>query len=140
MIVMSLTIVMVALAVFVGSATLAACTTTVAGTGSDCGAVKTPLAEIVPTVEFPPGIPATVQITPTFVAFETVGVKVIVFPNNTDPVPGVTLTDMESDVEGASARPTQTASRDRCRQCGSAIAVRPWPGRSSSVRCRFRDW
>jgi hypothetical protein len=96
---MSLRIVMVAFAVFVASAALAACTTSVAGTGSDCGAVKIPLAEIVPTVELPPGTPATVQITPVFVAFETVGVRLIAFPNNTDPVPGVTLTDMESDVE-----------------------------------------
>lgn len=100
----------VAFAVFVASAKLAACTITVAGTGNDLGAVKTPVVEIVPTVEFPPGIPATLQLTPAFAVFATVGVKVIAFPRSTEPLAGVTLTDIEFEA-GASVetRPTTPA-------------------------------
>ena len=72
----------VAVPIFVGSAVLVACTATVAGTGRNCGAVKMPLGEIVPTVVLPPGTPATLQLTEV-VVFDAVAVRAAVMPSST---------------------------------------------------------
>ena len=57
-----LTIVTVAAPDFVGSACAAAVTGTVAGLGTDEGAMYSPVEEIVPTVALPPVTPATLQV------------------------------------------------------------------------------
>ncbi len=64
-----------AAAVFVGSAAAVALTVTVAGFGTDPGALYRPDALIVPSVEFPPTIPFTVQTTAVLVVFCTVAVN-----------------------------------------------------------------
>jgi len=51
---------------FVESAALIALTVTVAGEGAVAGLVYRPPLEMVPTVELPPAIPFTVQLTPVF--------------------------------------------------------------------------
>lgn len=60
-------IVTVAVADFDGSATLVAVTETLGGTGGNAGAVyiaeSRPVAAIMPTVEFPPATPLTLQLT-----------------------------------------------------------------------------
>ena len=88
---MSLAIVMVAAADFVGSATLVTVTVTVAGAGNTCGAVKVP-AEIVPTELLPPAIPATLHVTAVFAVLPTTSASVTVSPSNTEPLVGVTAT------------------------------------------------
>jgi hypothetical protein len=60
---------------FAESATLAAVTETVDGEGTTEGAVYSPPEEIVPTLEFPPGLPFTLQVTPVFLAPVTVAVN-----------------------------------------------------------------
>jgi hypothetical protein len=60
----------------VGSAADTAVTLTVAGVGMVAGAVYSPRLEIVPTVELPPAIPLTLQLTAVFdPALTTVAVK-----------------------------------------------------------------
>jgi len=71
----SLITVTVAEALFEGSATLVAVTVRVAGDGMICGAVYSPAFEIVPTLEFPPGTPFTLQLTPGLVVLVTVAVN-----------------------------------------------------------------
>jgi hypothetical protein len=61
------TIVAVAEAIFVVSATLVAAIVTVAGEGRVGGAVYNPPEETVPSVELPPAVPFTLQVTPVFV-------------------------------------------------------------------------
>jgi hypothetical protein len=58
------TIVTDAFAACVGSATLAAVTVTVFGTGSAFGAVYNPVLSITPTAAFPPAVPFTDHETP----------------------------------------------------------------------------
>jgi hypothetical protein len=53
-------------AVFVPSAILVASITALAGEGRAAGAVYNPLADTVPSVALPPGIPPTLQFTPVF--------------------------------------------------------------------------
>src|SRR5262245_32010524 len=65
----------VAVAVFVGSPTDVALTVTTAGFGTEFGALYDPDAEIVPTVELPPTIPFTFQVTAVFGVFCTVAVN-----------------------------------------------------------------
>ena len=67
----SLITVTVAAALFEGSATLVAATVRVAGDGMICGAVYSPVFEIVPTKGFPPGTPFTLQLTPGLVVLVT---------------------------------------------------------------------
>jgi hypothetical protein len=50
---------------------------------------------IVPTAEFPPAMPLTLQLTPVSVVFVTVAVNVNWFPSTTEPVAGATVTVME---------------------------------------------
>jgi hypothetical protein len=50
---------------------------------------------IVPTVEFPPPTPLTLQLTLLSVVFVTVAVNVNWFPRTTEPVAGATVTVME---------------------------------------------
>src|SRR5262245_48261912 len=64
-----------AVAVFGGSATDVALTVTTAGFGTEFGALYDPDAEMVPTVEFPPTIPLTFQVTAVFGVFCTVAVN-----------------------------------------------------------------
>jgi hypothetical protein len=97
----SLAIIIVAAAVFVGSATLVAWTVSTAGVGRDGGAVKIPFTETVPTVALPPGMPATFQVTAVFVAFETIAVKVAVSPSRTD----VLLATIVTEIAGGAAVP-----------------------------------
>jgi hypothetical protein len=67
-------IVICAAAVFAGFASAAASIVTKAGVGTRSGALYSPLL-IVPTVEFPPTIPLTSQITLVSVAFFTVALN-----------------------------------------------------------------
>ena len=67
-----------------GSAALAAVMVTAEEAGTDIGALYFPLREIVPTVELPPMMPLTLQITEVFELPVTVAVYCEV-------VPGVTL-------------------------------------------------
>ncbi len=89
---MSLTMVTVADACFVGSATLCAVTTAVGGTGKFAGAEYTPAALIVPLLALPPLTPFTLQETLVSRALLTVATNVCVFPNSTEALPGVTAT------------------------------------------------
>ncbi len=61
-----------------GSAILVAETVTIAGEGTIDGAVYNPLVDTVPTVEFPPAIPFTDQVTPVFAALLTLAVNCLV--------------------------------------------------------------
>jgi len=92
---MSLTMVTVADACFVGSAALCAVTTAVVSAGKFAGAVYTPAALIVPLLALPPLTPFTLQETLVSLALLTVATNVCVFPNSTEALPGViaTLTD-----------------------------------------------
>jgi hypothetical protein len=63
-----------------------AVTVTVAGLGITLGAVYSPLAFIVPTVELPPAVPFTCQVTVVFAVPVTV-------PKNCFVAPGLTVTD-----------------------------------------------
>jgi hypothetical protein len=57
------------------------------------GAVKTPSADIVPTVALPPGTPATLHVTLVSAAFDTVAENSAALPNSTGAPAGITLTD-----------------------------------------------
>lgn len=60
---------------FAGSATLTAVTVTVAGLGTDEGALYSPLVLIVPVDVLPPATPFTFQVTCVLVLPETVAVN-----------------------------------------------------------------
>ena len=68
---------------FVMSACRTALTVTVEGLGGLVGAAYRPVEEIVPTVELPPVMPFTCQITAVFVVPETITVNCIVVPTIT---------------------------------------------------------
>jgi len=85
---MSLAIVTLTVADFVGSAWLVAVTCTVTGDGKSAGAVYTPAAVIVPVAALPPETPFTLQLTVVSVVFFTVAVKVSILPSNTEPLGG----------------------------------------------------
>ena len=89
---MSLVMVSVAPADFVGSAWLVAVTCTVAGVGRSAGAVYAPVELIVPTVAFPPATPFTLQLTLVFVEFWTVAWNAAGLPSSTVPLAGVIVT------------------------------------------------
>jgi len=89
---MSLVIVTAAVALFVVSATLVACTVTAVLAGRSPGDVYTPFELIVPTVALPPGIPFTLQVTEVFIVLETVATKVCVAPSSTEAAAGVMFT------------------------------------------------
>jgi hypothetical protein len=78
------------LADLVGSAALVAVTVTVVGVVTDAGAVKTPLVPMFPTVEFPPGTPATLHRTLVFVVPVTIALKLKEAPAATLAAVGVT--------------------------------------------------
>jgi hypothetical protein len=99
----SLAMVIAAVAVLVGSATLAARTDMVANAGRMGGAVNTPSGEIVPTVALPPAIPATLHVTLVLVAFDTVAAKLVVLPKSTVAVAGVTLSEIAGADGGCGA-------------------------------------
>lgn len=84
------TIVTLAEADFVGSATLVAFTVTAAGDGTVAGATKSPLVEIVPHAA-PAQPPLTVQVTAVFEAPETFPANCWVLPAATFAVFGVTV-------------------------------------------------
>jgi hypothetical protein len=77
---------------FVASAWLVAVTCTFAGEGKSAGAVYTPSVVIVPTVEFPPGTPETLQETLVSLVLVTVAMKVCVFPKINEALFGEILT------------------------------------------------
>jgi hypothetical protein len=85
---MSLAIVKLTVADFVGSAWLVAVTCTVTGDGKSAGAVYTPAAVTVPVAALPPETPFTLQLTVVSVVFFTVAVKVSILPSNTEPLGG----------------------------------------------------
>ena len=72
----SLVTVIVAESDLVLPAWFVAVTCTVVGEGKSAGAVYTPVDEMVPTVEFPPVIPFTLQLTLVSAAFVTAAVNV----------------------------------------------------------------
>ena len=82
-----------AVADFVGSATLTARMLTVDGEGTVPGAVYKPVDEIVPTLEFPPLIPFTCQVTLVSAVFSTVAVNCTVCRVRTVAVEGDTATE-----------------------------------------------
>ena len=84
--------VMVALADAVLSAALVAVIVTELGFGIAAGDLYLPVESMVPTVEFPPATPLTVQLTAVFVLFATVAVRLSVSPMRTFAVPGATVT------------------------------------------------
>jgi hypothetical protein len=61
--------------------------------------------EIVPTVEFPPEISFTLQLTVVSVVLVTVAAKVTWLPSTTEPLGGTTLTVIEGGGGGAAAPP-----------------------------------
>jgi hypothetical protein len=67
-------------------------TVTVAGFGMEFGAVYKPLALIVPTVELPPVVPFTCQVTAVFVVPETAATNCVCVPGLTVAEAGVTMT------------------------------------------------
>jgi hypothetical protein len=79
-------------------AVLVAVICTVAFAGKSPGAMYTPLAEIIPSVLFPPGTPFTLEVTLAFVVFETSAVKFWLFPKGLFPTRGATSTTMEEVV------------------------------------------
>ena len=117
----SLAMSIVALAIFVGSATLAASMFTVAEAGITCGAVKVAaalppaLATIVPTVAFPAGISFTLQLTPTLVVFVTAADTVVVLPSSTDALTGESVNEIPvvgGCAAGAAAMPAHPLQND----------------------------
>jgi len=99
---MSLVTVIAAMSDFVASAWLVAVTCTVAGEGKSAGAVYMPSAVMVPAAALPPAVPFTLQITTVSVVFETFEENAAVFPSNTDPLFGVTVTTMDGGGGGGS--------------------------------------
>jgi hypothetical protein len=93
------------------SATLVAVTITDAGLGRTAGGVYRPAFEIVPTVEFPPAVPPTAQVTLVSVAPVTDAVNCCVVPMLTVAVAGLTCTSTEDFVEPEFAK-LQPASAD----------------------------
>jgi hypothetical protein len=89
---MSLAIVTAAVALFVLSARLVACTVTAVLAGRSPGDVYTPFELIVPTVALPPGIPFTLQVTAVFVVLPTAATNVCGAPSSTEAETGVTFT------------------------------------------------
>ena len=77
------------------SSALVAATVTPAGEGGSDGAVyvavAAPVPAIVPIVELPPAIPFTLQVTPLFVAPETLAVNTCAPPDGTFAIAGDTL-------------------------------------------------
>src|SRR5712692_1488098 len=78
---------------FVGSCWLVAAIVTVLGTGTAPGEVYSPEPPIVPTVEFPPTMPLTDQVTPELVALESTAANFCVDPMNSEAMLGVTVTE-----------------------------------------------
>lgn len=101
----SLSIVTVTLADFVGSAWLVAVTCTVTGFGKSAGAVYNPPGLMVPTVEFPPETPFTLQFTAVSFVFFTLAVNVTMFPSTTDPLGGTTDTVIAGGGGGCCTNP-----------------------------------
>lgn len=99
---MSLVTVMAAVSDFVASALLVAVICTVAGDGRSAGAVYMPSAVMVPSVKLPPAVPFTLHTTTVSVVFATFAENAVVFPSNTDPLFGVTVTTMEGGGGGGS--------------------------------------
>jgi hypothetical protein len=121
----SLAMTIVALAIVVGSATLAASMFTVAGAGIHCGAVKVAVAPlpavatIVPTVALPPGILFTLQLMPTLVVFvaapDSVPDRVSVLPSSTDAFTGESVNEIPvvgGCAAGAEATPVHPLQND----------------------------
>ena len=104
---MSLVIVSDADPDFVESAWLVAVICTVAGEGRSPGAVKVPSAAMVPVTAVPPATPFTLHVTLVSVAFFTVAVNAMVFPNKTVPLGALTVTLMEGG--GGGGGPTRPA-------------------------------
>jgi hypothetical protein len=77
----------------VPSATEIAFTVTELGEGTEAGAVYSPVALIVPTVEFPPVTLFTCHVTAVFEVFATAAVNCVVRPACTLTVFGLTVTD-----------------------------------------------
>jgi len=76
---------------------------TSAGDGTCAGAVYTPALEIVPTVESPPAVPLTCQLTAVFEVLRTDALNDRVAPTATVAVLGLTLTTTLATVTAAEA-------------------------------------
>src|SRR5438445_8289731 len=113
-----LTIVTVAAPDFVGSACAAAVTGTVAGLGTDEGAMYSPVEEIVPTVALPPVTPATLQVAAVLLVPVTVALNCWVVLVATSALGGETLTDTVGGGGLELLPPPQASSRDK--QLGTA--------------------
>lgn len=92
---MSLVMVSCAVADFVVSAWLVADTWMAVGEGRSAGAVYSPAEEIVPVAAPPPTMPFTLHVTLVLLVFVTVAVKACEFPSKTEPLVGVTVTEMD---------------------------------------------
>jgi len=127
-----LTIVTVAAPDFVGSACAAAVTGTVAGLGTDEGAMYSPVEEIVPTVALPPVTPATLQVAAVLLVPVTVTLNCWVVLVATSALGGETLTDTGGG-GGLELPPPQASSRDK--QTGTARVCQAF--RFTAVRLQF---
>ena len=83
----------VAPALFVVSAALVTVTVTLAGEGTVAGAEYSPLEDTVPTVEFPPVIPFTLQDTAVLEVPPTVAVNCCIWETITEALAGDTVTE-----------------------------------------------
>ena len=84
---------------------LAAVMMTAGSAGRVCGAVKTPVGEIVPVADVPPGVPLTLQLSAVLSVFMTLAVNGVELPSNTVAIGGAMLTEI-GGVAGAGAEPT----------------------------------
>lgn len=102
----SVVMVICALPLLAGEATLVAVTRTVVGEGRSAGPVKTPLLSMVPLTLFPPGMLLTLQVTAELPVPETVAENCWVLPSRTLAVSGETTTLM---VGGGGGKMTELA-------------------------------
>jgi hypothetical protein len=98
---MSLVIIRSALPLAELFAWLVAWIVTLAGFGKSWGAVYSPVLDIVPTVEFPPEAPFTLQVTAVFDVPVTAAVNCCVLPSNTLELADETITVTDSGGGGA---------------------------------------
>src|SRR5713101_6887073 len=103
----------------VGSACAVADAETVAGLGTDEGAVYTPAGEMAPTVLLPPATPATLQFTAVLLAPVTVAVNCWVLLTGTLAAAGETLTAIGGVLEELPPHETSSSKQPNANQlCG----------------------
>ena len=122
------------------SALLVAVMVTVAGVGTDTGAVYRPILDIVPTAKFPPTTPFTDHVAAVFVLFATLAVNWKVCPTvnvgGAEPKTMVTAVGVVGIVaDSPTPQPTITISRLRLIPKTDALRPRPCIFDSAPSRC-----